>query len=357
MDELYPFNFTDAYGFIEFNNNLSVIQVELKDSKKKFPEMITNLEEILTRESYINVGSMILKMDKFLVLKIEFKRLDDEIEIFYGIIIKNINNNYLLILLPNEDVLQKISENLEKDMEEKKDYSDEVFHDIKDLLSTITINCNELGKLKDINSIDEYGLLKEHINTLNTLVNNLCYFVEIDKQYSYKNNCKWNEILFQSILQSTAIWKQYSKESLIFTITYNDVIIYQGHPGKLYTTHLAKILDSIYCNEQLMIRAIRNIIENSIKYTRAKEEPRILISVYDNKSPYILKIWDNGIGIRKNDINKVKQRGFRANVAFVRETPGSGLGLSIAEKVFKQYQLTLLIYSEVDRYTEMKLMK
>lgn len=144
---------------------------------------------------------------------------------------------------------------------------------------------------------------------------------------------------------------------LVFIVKYNDVIIYQGHPEKLYTTHLSKIPDLFYCNEQLMIRAIRNILENSIKYTRAKEEPRIVISLSDNKMPCILKIWDNGIGIRKCDVNRVKQRGFRANVAFVKETPGSGLGLAIADKIFKQYGLDLIISSQVDRYTEMKLLK
>ncbi|MFP4697892.1 MAG: sensor histidine kinase [Eubacteriales bacterium] len=75
--------------------------------------------------------------------------------------------------------------------------------------------------------------------------------------------------------------------------------------------------------------ALTNLIENSIKYNRKNGWVKIILDA-DHKF-FFLKIIDSGIGIPKDDQDKIFDRFYRVDKARSRESGGTGLGLSITK--------------------------
>lgn len=75
---------------------------------------------------------------------------------------------------------------------------------------------------------------------------------------------------------------------------------------------------------------LENIIGNAIKYT--KDATKIHISITQLDSKIICKIQDEGLGIRKEDLNRLFNHFFRSDALNHKNISGNGLGLSIAKK-------------------------
>ena len=91
---------------------------------------------------------------------------------------------------------------------------------------------------------------------------------------------------------------------------------------------------------------IRNILSNSIKFT--KEKGKIIIDMYYEESMVIIKISDTGIGISKENINKIMSDNFYTTRGTSNEK-GSGLGLSLCKYFIEMNHGKLSIESEVGK--------
>jgi len=93
-----------------------------------------------------------------------------------------------------------------------------------------------------------------------------------------------------------------------------------------------------------LTEAIYNIADNSIKYTESGGQVDISVS-RDLGSVYIA-ITDTGIGIPKEEVQKIFDRFYRVDKARARETGGTGLGLSIALDAVKLHNGHIEVKSE-----------
>jgi hypothetical protein len=83
-----------------------------------------------------------------------------------------------------------------------------------------------------------------------------------------------------------------------------------------------------------LIIALRNLLDNSIKFTAHVGDPKIKISTREQSGFCILCVADNGIGFDmkyKDKIFDIFQRLHRAE-----DYPGTGVGLAIARKVMER---------------------
>lgn len=87
----------------------------------------------------------------------------------------------------------------------------------------------------------------------------------------------------------------------------------------------------VMIDRERMRRVVMNIIDNSRKYM-GKDNGEININLRETNSSIIIEIRDNGIGIGKNDINRIFDRFYRADSAR-SGAKGSGLGLAIAKQI------------------------
>lgn len=71
------------------------------------------------------------------------------------------------------------------------------------------------------------------------------------------------------------------------------------------------------------------LMDNALKYT--KDEGVIELSITSTKDKGIIRVTDNGVGIKEENLDKVFTRFFREDKARNRNNGGTGLGLSIAK--------------------------
>jgi len=100
-------------------------------------------------------------------------------------------------------------------------------------------------------------------------------------------------------------------------------------------------------SEKLVI-AIRNILDNSLKYT---QKGVVKISMSEDRENVIVTISDTGIGISAEDLPYVTERFYRANIS----VEGSGLGLSIVKEIMELHGGKLEIESELGKGTVVRL--
>ena len=97
-------------------------------------------------------------------------------------------------------------------------------------------------------------------------------------------------------------------------------------------------------------RVITNILTNAIKYTPENGEIKIYVGFVYNDA--YIKVIDNGIGIPKEDLDRVFDRFYRVDKARTREMGGTGLGLSIAKEILEKNNAKININSELGKGTE-----
>ena len=92
-----------------------------------------------------------------------------------------------------------------------------------------------------------------------------------------------------------------------------------------------------------------NIIENAIKYSN--EKGTIRISLKRNKNNVTCVVKDEGIGIRKEELNKLFNNFYRSDALEHKHITGNGLGLSIVKKSAQAMGATVSISSELQQGT------
>jgi signal transduction histidine kinase len=95
---------------------------------------------------------------------------------------------------------------------------------------------------------------------------------------------------------------------------------------------------------------IGNVISNAIKYSNINGKISISLSKIDSKT--ICSISDNGIGIAKEDLDKVLNPFYRSDSTKHPEIKGTGLGLSIVERITQLLNIEFKIESELNKGTQ-----
>lgn len=106
----------------------------------------------------------------------------------------------------------------------------------------------------------------------------------------------------------------------------------------------------VYADKNGIERVVLNILTNAIKYTPEGGSIKVYVGFVYNDA--YIKIIDTGIGIPKEDLDKIFERFYRVDKARTREMGGTGLGLSIAKEILDQNNSMIDIKSEVGKGTE-----
>ncbi len=108
----------------------------------------------------------------------------------------------------------------------------------------------------------------------------------------------------------------------------------------------------VYGNYKEMMMLVKNLVSNAIKYN--KEKGYVKIAIKDKGDSVILSVKDNGIGIAKENQEKVFERFYRVDEARVSvgDESSTGLGLAIVKQVVQDHKGTIEIESDLGKGTE-----
>jgi len=99
--------------------------------------------------------------------------------------------------------------------------------------------------------------------------------------------------------------------------------------------------------EQVLI----NLIVNSVKYGKINGITTLGIESY-TENKFVIKVVDNGEGIKQEHIPRLFERFYRVDQSRSREQGGSGLGLSIVKHIIEAHNETILLKSTFSEGSE-----
>lgn len=118
---------------------------------------------------------------------------------------------------------------------------------------------------------------------------------------------------------------------------------------KLSISFINDIEDETLVPEYFSNLILLNIIGNAVKY--AKNNTNILISITHLNGRTICNVQDEGIGIKKEDLNNLFNNFYRSDALNHKTISGNGLGLSIAKKAADAINAEIHIESELGKGT------
>ncbi|MFT3855879.1 MAG: ATP-binding protein [Ilumatobacteraceae bacterium] len=108
---------------------------------------------------------------------------------------------------------------------------------------------------------------------------------------------------------------------------------------------------TIQGNHYLLFIGISNILKNAIKFSNNRT---VFLQVYLQNNTPVISIRDTGIGIAKEDQQKIFQPFFRGANTF--GYTGYGVGLSLADKILRLHNVRVVIISEPGQGSEFQLL-
>ncbi len=104
-------------------------------------------------------------------------------------------------------------------------------------------------------------------------------------------------------------------------------------------------LSSVLSDRDRIEQVLVILIDNALRY--AKSTIRLLAT--DDVHEVVISVWDDGIGISKENLSRVFERFYKVDTS--RKDGGTGLGLSIAKKIMDQLEEQIEVDSEEGKWT------
>lgn len=209
----------------------------------------------------------------------------------------------------------------------KNEFISSVSHELRTPLTAIK------GWSETITEIDDERMRKKGLNIITRETERLSSMVE--------------ELLDFSRMQNGKLYLQMANTDIIAELA--DAVLMYGEKAKDDNITLkfdeGEEIAIVNGDKNRLRQVFINIIDNAIKYT--SQGGSVLVHYEKSEKDIIIYIADNGAGISKADLPKVKTRFYKAN----NTVRGSGIGLAVADEIVKMHGGTLNISSELGKGT------
>ncbi len=128
------------------------------------------------------------------------------------------------------------------------------------------------------------------------------------------------------------------KEWIDFIFFYNRIIDRFEMSKQQNVTFERRLPDHsafVEIDEDKLTQVLDNIISNALKYS--PEGGKVTFSIKEKEKFIIVSVSDQGVGIPKENIDKIFERFYRVDKARTRKLGGTGLGLAIAKEMVEAH--------------------
>ncbi|HTA72235.1 MAG TPA: ATP-binding protein [Bryobacteraceae bacterium] len=218
-----------------------------------------------------------------------------------------------------EEERQRHSEELARSNAELQSFAQNVAHDLKEPLRTISAFTQLLLRKAPLDPINRQfaDFIVDGVSRMTTLLEELL----ASATYGFKGALERVEM---------GIAARQAMQNLTEAIASNAAIITIG------------TLPAVQANECDVIRLFQNLISNAVKY-RSATPVEIRITAERSELDWIIKVRDNGIGISKEHQQRVFGLFTRLHTL---DVPGAGIGLAVCKKIVEERGGTIWVESE-----------
>ena len=121
------------------------------------------------------------------------------------------------------------------------------------------------------------------------------------------------------------------------------------------TIDLHNIDNKVSTDSKWIVFILNQIIQNSVKYRKEDESLKIEIYSTKHKENIILHIKDNGVGIKKSEVERVFEKGFTGTNGRFSNKKSTGIGLYLCKKLCDKLGISIDIKSKENIGTEVML--
>jgi signal transduction histidine kinase len=185
------------------------------------------------------------------------------------------------------------------------------------------------GSMLSLEQRDFLDILERNAQRLLRLVGDLLFFAQVE---SRKLALEVGEVELASVVDECVEAQQPAADEKQVTLA---VDVDSLPPLRADRSRLVQLLD--------------NLVANAIKFTPA--EGRVDVRLARANGSAVIEVADTGIGIPRDEQDRVFQRFFRTSNATAKAIPGTGLGLSIVKAIAEAHGGTASVSSAVGRGT------
>ncbi len=106
---------------------------------------------------------------------------------------------------------------------------------------------------------------------------------------------------------------------------------------------------SLMADSDLFFQALLNLMDNAAKYS--KHPAQVDVKIEKCPDEFHIRVSDHGVGIPAEDLDRIFERFFAVDKSHSRSLGGSGLGLSIVERIIEKHQGKIEVESEFGKGT------
>ncbi|MCR4994276.1 MAG: two-component sensor histidine kinase [Bacteroidales bacterium] len=224
-----------------------------------------------------------------------------------------------------------------RDTEMKNDFINNMTHEFKTPISSISLAAQMLGD----KSISKSEAMIDNLSSV--IVNEtkrLRYQVEKVLQMSLyeKGNIRFNE-------------REIDANSVIDDVVKTFQLKVKQNGGTL-TAQLDAEDAAIYVDEMHFTNVIFNLMDNAVKYRRDDEPLHLNITTQTHDTHLVVTVADNGIGIKHDDLKHIFDRFYRVHTGNKHDVKGFGLGLAYVKGMVDLMHGTIKAESEYGKGTK-----
>lgn len=224
--------------------------------------------------------------------------------------------------------------NQRKLSEIKGDFINNMTHEFKTPLATISLAVDALSNekvLKDPEKLNYFrSIIKDENKRMNKHVETILQAAALDKQEISLNK------------------KELRGNELVKSALGNYDLVLKEKDGKVHLKLEAQ-QDIIVADEQHFTNMVSNLIDNAIKYS--KESPDITISTSNTPKLFIIKVEDKGIGMSRESVRRIFEKFFRAHTGNIHNVKGFGLGMSYVKTILDAHKGKIKVDSTLGKGT------
>lgn len=210
----------------------------------------------------------------------------------------------------------------------KNDFISSVSHELRTPLTAIKGWSETIAANPDDLEISAKGMhvITEETGRLSAMVEELLDFSRMQNGRFLLN--KENMDLYAELTDAVIIYSEKARQE-----------------GKTLIFDEPQDVVTIYGDKNRIRQVFINIIDNALKYSY--DGGRVVVTAGTAGDIVRITVEDNGCGIAKEDLPKIKSKFFKAN----NTVRGSGIGLAVAEEIVLAHEGRLDIESEAGKYT------